>query len=559
MKKILQRAKERKWEIMFFSTLFAIFIFGGFLRFWQLENVPPGVWYDEAYNGLDAIKAYENNRYELFYPENFGREGLYINTIALSYKLFGVNSFALRFPSAVFGLLGIIGFYFLIKELRFSRPSVLIGTLMMTLSFWHINFSRIAFRGIMVPMLLAWSLFFFFKGYYTKTHSKNKSPNYLALFYFSLSGFLVGLGLHTYIAWRMVPIIFVIIAVLFAIVKKDFIKKFWRPTVVFLVIAFIAALPLLNYFYGHMDQFVGRTNAVSIFNNPEMGFWQSFGTSLSFHLGSFFLAGDPNQRHNHSTFALIPMVWAILFGFGFFLTLKEIFQTIWGKFRKTKSARLFAAAVVAQATFWVMLIPGVLSIEGIPHALRIIGAIPAIFLISIFSIEYFLKTYQNLKNSSRRSFKPIRWGVLRGSFYGIMIITVLAGLSQAYLYFEVWSKSTETAKSFEKDRADLGKTVASLKLKQQNYIIISPEENISQDRKGIGAKTVLFTGYPEIKSYLFFKPFEGLASVSCNESSQIVFQIADEWLLEQFQQKCPSLKLQKITPPNGMYSYWGMK
>ena len=96
---------------LFPAMIVLILILTVFLRLYQLDTAPPGIWYDEAYNGIDALKALEDSDYKIFYPENFGREGLYINALALSFKLFGVNSFALRFPSAVFGILTVLGFY----------------------------------------------------------------------------------------------------------------------------------------------------------------------------------------------------------------------------------------------------------------------------------------------------------------------------------------------------------------------------------------------------------------------------------------------------------------
>ncbi len=559
---------KNKRDIIFYSLIVLIFLAGGFLRLWQLSDVPPGVWYDEAFNGLDAIEAQVKDDYKIFYVENYGREGLYINILGLSFRTLGVDSFALRFPSALFGFLTLIGFFFLAKELKFSRVSVLLGTFMIAFSFWHINFSRIAFRGIMVPMLLVWSFYFFFKAINCR-HSQKTCSSWAEPTFFAIAGILTGLGLHTYIAYRVVPIIFFILVVLCVIVTRDFFKKYWKGAMIFTVAAFVIALPLFVYFYQHTDQFVGRTNAVSIFNNPEMGFFQSLGKSITFHLGSFFFAGDPNQRHNHSAFSLIPIAWSVVFALGFILSLKEIFVTLFAKLKisprikslkktKAKSARFFHAAVLAQAIFWAMLIPGVMSIEGIPHALRIIGVIPAIFLISMFSFEYLAKIYSSLKHSRRRQFKPWRWNILRFSFYGLIVVVLLAGVSQAYLYFEVWAKSPETEKSFEKDQYDLGKLVSELPLEKKNYLIVTSESSISQDRKDFGSKTAQFTGYPKIKSYLFYKPFEGLATVPCNDT-QIVFQTSDDWLREQFQEKCPNLKLQKITPLGGTYGYWVLR
>ncbi len=56
---------------------------GFFLRVYSLETVPPGLQYDEAHNGLDGLKAWQEGDFKVFYPQNNGREGLYINLVAL--------------------------------------------------------------------------------------------------------------------------------------------------------------------------------------------------------------------------------------------------------------------------------------------------------------------------------------------------------------------------------------------------------------------------------------------------------------------------------------------
>jgi len=43
--------------------LLAILALATFFRFWRLDNLPPGLYHDEAYNGLDALAL---NRGELF-------------------------------------------------------------------------------------------------------------------------------------------------------------------------------------------------------------------------------------------------------------------------------------------------------------------------------------------------------------------------------------------------------------------------------------------------------------------------------------------------------------
>jgi len=93
--------------------LLIILIIAAFFRLWQLDKIPPGLYPDEAINGNEAI----SNPGKVFYPENNGREGLFINLIALSFSIFGVSIWALKIVPAIIGILTVFGLYLLTKEL----------------------------------------------------------------------------------------------------------------------------------------------------------------------------------------------------------------------------------------------------------------------------------------------------------------------------------------------------------------------------------------------------------------------------------------------------------
>ena len=109
MNKFLKQFQTRKFWFIF--GIISIIAFGTSIRLWNLNENPPGLQYDEAYNGLDAIRAVENSDYKIFYTENNGREGLYINAIALSLKFLGTNNLSVRLVSALFGIFTLIGLF----------------------------------------------------------------------------------------------------------------------------------------------------------------------------------------------------------------------------------------------------------------------------------------------------------------------------------------------------------------------------------------------------------------------------------------------------------------
>src|SRR3990167_1995620 len=122
----------------YFRLVLIIVLIAAFFRLYHLGSVPPGLYPDEAMNGNNAIQAWENKKFQVFYPENNGREGLFINLQAVSIALIGNEAIALRAVSALFGIFTILGLYFLTKTL-FNREIALLSSFLMAISFWHIT------------------------------------------------------------------------------------------------------------------------------------------------------------------------------------------------------------------------------------------------------------------------------------------------------------------------------------------------------------------------------------------------------------------------------------
>jgi 4-amino-4-deoxy-L-arabinose transferase-like glycosyltransferase len=539
-----------------FYFLITIIIAGGiFIRFWQLGIIPPGIHYDEAYNGINALTANETHNWKVFYPENTGREGLHINTEALFIKFFGNTSLGLRLANALWGSLTIIGFYFLLRQLKFSRLSVLMGTFMIATSFWHLVFSRTAFRAIMVPLILVWMFYFFWKAI--------DNPE-RRIYYFIISGIFLGLGFNTYIAFRIAPLIVIIVALSFILTRKGFLRKYWKYGAALALASFIAALPIFVYFSDHFKDFISRPLAVSIFNVPNVNVWQTFLMSLGKHLWAFFVIGDHNPRHNFNNQPLLPAAWSVLFAMGFIISLREIAKTIIIHIKNYKKesgersilvTRWFYVSVLAQSIFWVMILPGALSVEGIPHSLRIIGTIPAVFLISVLPFEYIISLFSSIQESSSPGTKSPPKSRSITILTGLIFMVIFGGASQIYIYFGLWANDLATLGAYERKLYDFGLMTKSLPLHQNNYLITAWNTSISQDRHQSSLKTLEYLAYPNIKQYTFYRPTEGFSQISCDDP-QVVLLESDQWLRNQYKGTCPNLKTKKYSYDNGKYVFW---
>ncbi len=160
--------------------LLLILLLAAVFRLWRLDSIPSGLYPDVAINGNDALDSLETGNFKVFYPENNGREGLFIWLIALSFSIFGPSIWAIKIVAAVFGILTVLGLYLLTKELFRTENSkqkivnseiiALLSAFFLAVSFWHVNFSRIGFRAILVPFILVFGFYFLLKSF-----SKNVS------------------------------------------------------------------------------------------------------------------------------------------------------------------------------------------------------------------------------------------------------------------------------------------------------------------------------------------------------------------------------------------------
>jgi len=442
-------------------SLLVILVIATFFRLWQLDLVPPGLYPDEALNGNDALDLLQEGKFKLFYPENNGREGLFVWLIALSFSIFGASVWAIKIVPAIFGILTVLGVYFLAKELfrkcneNCSRCIGLLASFFLAISFWHINFSRIGFRAILVPFLLVFGFYFLFRGLRTK-----KALQFIA------SGIFFGLGFYTYISYRFVVLLLAIILIPKIYKKRKLQRKYLSLISLFLIFTFLVALPIGIYFLQNPQDFFGRAAGVSVFaqENPIY----EIGKSLILHLGMFNFYGDGNWRHNFAGSPVLLWPIGIFFLIGLVLSIKELISVI-----KKKGFRFSAEGGPAGgwhtsgfliAWFLIMLLPGILSYEGIPHALRVIGVIPVAYILAgLGACWLFRKTKCFFKTKNQ---------VI--AFYLCLSVLFLAiSCSQFNKYFYQWGKRPETEGAFSKNYVEVGNYLNSLPDDIEKYVIVN--------------------------------------------------------------------------------------
>jgi hypothetical protein len=184
------------------------------LRFYELADRPLGIWFDPAYNGLDALRIMQRGGHVLFFPTNGGRESLFIYLLIPPIWIFGATPFSMRLVTALMGVLHVallFGFLYDLPSLtspdlpttrrmkRWRLWLAVIGSLVLATCYWHLVVSHRAQRALMVPLLAVPILWFFLKGWHTGRKR-----------WFALSGLAMGLEAYTYGAGRLLPVILVV-------------------------------------------------------------------------------------------------------------------------------------------------------------------------------------------------------------------------------------------------------------------------------------------------------------------------------------------------------------
>lgn len=438
--------------------LFLIVSAGFLIRVVNIENAPPGVYPDEAVNGIDAMNVLTEEQWHWFYEANNGREGLFMNLIALCFKFLGVSVLTLKLPSIIFGTLTILGTYLLAKEI-FNRRTGLISAFLVATGFWAINFSRISFRANMLPAILVFSFYFLFKGIRTKKW-----------YDFAAGGLVFGIGLHTYIAFRIAPLILVVMLAALVISRKNFFKDYWKAILVFSLFAFLSAAPMLyTFFVAHPEYWQSRTSEISI-TNPEVNeghLFITFFKTLSLAVLKYNVWGDQNWRHNYPPYAILDPITGIAFTFGFVYAVIRFFHLLYLRFARNEYHSRLKVYIFLISWFFIMIIPEVMAAEGNPHALRSIGTLPVVFILSALAFEYFFRKSEHYSGLSKKITVALA-----------VFMLIFIGIFNVIKYHFFWAKNPKTAESFEKNLMDVSYYLKTLPDSREKFIVAESMQRI---------------------------------------------------------------------------------
>lgn len=414
-------------QAMLFMVL--ILLVAAALRMVALGQVPPGLYHDEAYNGLDALGVLGGDL-SLYFATNNGREPMFIYLIAFWVGLLGRSPFAVRLAAFVPGLLTIAATFALARTL-FTRRVGLLSAAVLAIMLWHVHLSRVGFRAVLLPLLIALTAWQGALGWRTGR-----------LRYWVAAGFLYGLSFYTYIAARFSVVALVLLGLYLVMTQPRWrARQAWTPVLWSSLAMLVTLTPLALFTIVHPDLVLSRAGQVSIWN-PEINggdFWGTLARHTTRTLGMFFVRGDRIWRHNVPWRPVFDPLLGIFFLIGLLWALRD--------FRR--DARM-AFLVIWTA---VMMLPTLLA-EDAPHFLRGVGVLPLAALFPALGMDRMVRiaysviagTQHAARTKSWRTFARDPQHALRVALITVLLVSLIATV---IAYFGDYARADTTDYWFE--------------------------------------------------------------------------------------------------------------
>ena len=449
--------------------MFLIILLAFILRFYQLGVNPPSLDWDEVSLGYNAYSILKTgaDEYGTKFPlaiRSFGdyKPPLYTYLTIPSVAVFGLNEFAVRFPSAVFGVLTVVVTYFLVKELFNDGPKFEIGnlifnipttaTLLLAVSPWHLQFSRVAFEANSALFFFVLGIWLFLKGTKNGKFLVLSSFSFVASFYAYHSPRLVVplllLGFVFYFRqqlmkqkkWVATSLILggCLLLPLFAVLLQGGKARFTSVTV-------LTPQGTLDHSIDQMEYDLERGDPLAkiIHNRRVVYLLVGIGGYLDhFNFDFLFLRGDPPGRHHPVDFGMLYLWDAPFILFGIYFLIKNKEKTTFPLF------------------WWFLVAPAASAITtGTPHAVRALLYLPTYQIFAAYGLyQFYLWTKSKLGNYGAQLILIFSFSLLALNFF-------------YYLHMYCVHTPIETSQDWQYGFKQVLATVSQIENKYQKIIV----------------------------------------------------------------------------------------
>lgn len=398
-----------------------------FLRVWRLPELPPGLWYDEAYNAMDAAGVAAGDQFPLFFVGNNGREPLWHYMLAGVITLLGQTTFSVRWLGAMAGFITVplmvrFALVFLAPwvDRRWRDWLAVIAAAWLAGSWWHLLLSRVGLRPVLLSPLLMLALVLFWRGW-----RRGRGLD------FGAAGLFLGLAQYTYLPARLAPLVLAGFAVVWSIQARASLHRLWSGLLVTALVAAVVFAPLGWFFWQHPATFSARTGdvAISPANPAELG--RHLLQSLSLFLG----AGHELYRHHLPGRAMLGWLEIPFFWLG-------LAALLFSAHRRRPESQLL---LLGLAVMW---LPALLASPPV-HALRPVGLLPFYYVVVALG-SYMAARWLG-------AVVPAVGGLTRAAVAGWLLagLVCLNGLVNFYDYFWRWAGRPEVYQEYNGPLVDL--------------------------------------------------------------------------------------------------------
>ncbi|MBI3957898.1 MAG: hypothetical protein HY328_03735 [Chloroflexi bacterium] len=462
------------------------------LRVWDLNAVPPWLWWDEATQGLDA-RSLLGGHFRIFFPSAMGKEPLYIYLTTPFVAVWDGQPMAVRLTGALSGALMVPSLYYAARSLWPRQPAFGLWAGVAAAGFWATNFwpqsiNRIGFQVNPFPLLLTLAVIAWLN--YTRRPSRTRALTF---------GALAGLTLMTYIAARVTPLLW--IALYLALPGAQ--RRALRPTLPWaLLLGSLVIAPLALHFAQHPGDFFQRMGSFETMRGDlAQVTFEKLWWSLRQWVGGFLgVYGDPIVRHNipdRPPFTLpVGALFAIGAGSALAVTLRR---------RDQAGVTLLLWWVTASIAF-------LASATNAPHFTRLFGALPPALLLAAMPIGWLA---ERLKQPARLALGGL-----------LALLLAFEGMQMTRAYFITWTQRAELYGAYQGDTWAFGQRVAE-----------------THDAVGVAA---LNPGYGEQWAYAFART--PLHQLSADEGD------VEGWLAARFDQAEGQLVMTPVWSEGGNLS-----
>lgn len=391
------------------------------LRVWALDALPPGLYQDEAAEGLDALAILDGAR-PVFLPSQNGREPFFAYVVALVYLATGPGAYGIRLAAALLGTLTVPATYLWVRT-AFDRRTALFASVLLAVLYWHVHESRLGLRAVALPLLqavAAWLLWVALR--------RDRVA------WWALAGGAAGLTLYAYLPARLFLAVLFIAAV-FALGRRARVVAGRKALahaagalLIWLTAAALVALPLLLYLRDHPEDLVGRAGQVSIANAIRAGAdpVDLLARNAVKTAGMLAVRGDENPRHNLPGRPIFDPLMLLAGAAGLWLVAR--------RWRWPPCTFLLLWLVV-------LAVPPLLS-DSAPHMLRAVGWLPALVVLPALA----------LARASRWGDRCRAWPALgKRAAWLALALPLLSGGLAARDYFVDLPSRPEVAPAFDAD------------------------------------------------------------------------------------------------------------